>query len=143
MPAVHTLLSLQRAITDSRLLVQHRLRAAQAGCAEVLLLCGPRGHRFATEHLEPQVQLLRAAGDALLALSGALEAAARQAQAAEEHLARARLAAGAVQPAQAEARRLTARARELAALARDRASSAEIRSRSIGNGLEALGAPPV
>lgn len=143
MSAAHKLHTLQREITDIRMLVQHRLRAAQAASAEALLRgSGPHGQRFAAEHLEPQVRLLHAASDALLALSQAMEAAARQAQAAEAHLVQARLAADAVQPAHAEARRLTVRARELAVLARERVCRVEDSCRSIGNALNGLGSPP-
>lgn len=143
MSATHTLVSLQRRITDIRLLLQHRSRAAQAACAEALQpAVGPQGRGFAAEHIDPQLRLLGSASDALLALSQALEAAARHAQAAEEHLAQARLAVSDMQPAQAEAARLTARARQLAALARDRAASAQASHSRIGSALLELGVPP-
>jgi hypothetical protein len=142
--AAHTLRSLQAGITDIRMLVQHSCLAAGAAFADVLQRwADPRGRRLAAEHLDPQVRQLGLSNDALLVLAGTLETAARHAHAAEEHLMQARLAAGDVHPAQAEARRLTARAWQLAALACERTSSAEASGRSIGSALNELGMPPV
>lgn len=143
MSATYTLSSLQRRVTDIRLLLQHRSRAAQAAFAEALQRwSSPLGRGFGAEHIDPQLRLLGSTSDALLALSRALEAAARHAQSAEEHLAEAQLGAGDVQPAQADAGRLIARARHLGQLAHDRTGGAEAAGRRIGSALSELGAPP-
>lgn len=146
MAASHTLSTLQRHITDSRVLLQHRSRAAQAGVAEALQLeHGMRGPgtvagAFAAEHIEPQLRLLGAVSEALRALSQALEAAAGHAQEAEERLAQARLACGDLP--QAEGGRARLRARQLAVLAGDRADHAQAACRRLGSALLELGVPP-
>lgn len=149
--APHILAGLQRRIADTRLLLQHRSRGAQAAFAEALQRwpephsappSSPQGRGFVAEHIDPQMRLVGSASDTLLALSRALEAAARHAQEAEEHLAQARLAAADLLPAHAEAGRLTARARQLAELAGDRSSSAQAACRRIGSALLELGVPP-
>jgi hypothetical protein len=143
MSTSHQLLTLSHGLADTHVLFQHRSRMAQAAFAELLQRwADARGRRFAATHLDPHMRLLESTCEELLALPQALEAAARQAQVAEEHLAHARVAASDVEQAQEEADRLTARVRQLVAQARDRIQSADSHNRSMGVTLKELTPPP-